>query len=76
MSRAEFLDRVSRSTQEALMRLKVKSALNPALWLCGAVTVPSLAAAVFMYADGNKTGLALLHAQAKRQNEIFVEATR
>jgi len=28
------------------------------------------------YADGNKTGLALLHAQAKRQNEIFVEATR
>ena len=40
------------------------------------IELPDIKTIRAAYADGNETGLALLHAQAKRQNEIFIEATK
>jgi hypothetical protein len=36
---AEIIDRLTRVAEQVLSRLKVKSALNPSLWLCG-LTLP------------------------------------
>lgn len=39
---------VTSRASEAAERLNVRSALNPALWLCGIVTIPALVAASVM----------------------------
>lgn len=44
---AQIIDRVTRSASEANVRLRVRSALNPLLWLCGVVSIPSISAALF-----------------------------
>ena len=39
MSESEFIERVTQATQDAGVRLQVRSALNPLLWLC-AISTP------------------------------------
>jgi hypothetical protein len=46
-SRIEIIDRLTRSSQEATSRIRVHSALNPALWLCSVISVSSFALAAF-----------------------------
>lgn len=41
-------DTIIARTSSAIARLTVRSALNPMLWLCGIVTVPSIIAATVM----------------------------
>lgn len=41
-------DKISQKAIEAGGRLRVKSALNPILWLCGLITVPCVAALSYM----------------------------
>ena len=38
----ELLERLTRIAQDALVQTKVKSAMNPCLWLCALVVIPSL----------------------------------
>jgi hypothetical protein len=40
-----FWERAAGSAQTAVSRLRVRSALNPMLWLCGIISLPCLAAA-------------------------------
>jgi hypothetical protein len=47
MKTEDLFERFTQSAQEAVMKLRVRSALNPCLWLCGIVTLPSLAGAVY-----------------------------
>lgn len=42
MGRLSMTDQNYSRTTESGQRLKVKSALNPVLWLCGLITVPTL----------------------------------
>jgi hypothetical protein len=41
-SAQEFWERLASSAQTAAGRLRVKSALNPMLWLCGIISLPCL----------------------------------
>jgi len=43
-------DTIVTKTIEAVERLTVRSALNPILWLCGLVTIPSILVASYMTA--------------------------
>jgi hypothetical protein len=47
MRTEELFERFTQSAQEAVMKLRVRSALNPCLWLCGIVTLPCLGGAVY-----------------------------
>lgn len=38
MTEPDFLERVTRASQDAAIRLQVRSALNPLLWLCAICT--------------------------------------
>ena len=42
----DTVERITSSAQEALVRLRVRSALNPVLLACGVVTVPAIAGAL------------------------------
>jgi hypothetical protein len=43
-------DKILARTSDAIGKVTVRSALNPALWLCGVVTIPCLVATLFMKA--------------------------
>jgi hypothetical protein len=47
MSIPKILSKIADSSTRAVMRLRVRSALNPTLWLCGIVTVPAILIALF-----------------------------
>jgi len=42
MSTPRILSKIADSSTRAVLRLRVRSALNPTLWLCGIVTVPAI----------------------------------
>ena len=44
-------DKLTQRAVDAGGRLRVKSALNPILWLCGIITIPSIS--VIAYLGGN-----------------------
>lgn len=44
---AQIIDRVTRSASEAMVKLRVRSALNPLLWLSGLISVPSIVACIY-----------------------------
>jgi hypothetical protein len=44
-TRAQILERISHTAESAAMHLRVRSALYPALWMCGIVTPVSLVGA-------------------------------
>lgn len=46
----EFIDRVAQVAQSAAERLHVRSALNPALWLC-AISTPVCLAFAYVFSD-------------------------
>jgi hypothetical protein len=50
-----FIDQIVKNSRSAAERLHVRSAINPALWLCGIVSVPCF---VFAYLT-RETSLAL-----------------
>lgn len=58
---AQIIDRVTHSASEAMVRLRVKSALNPLLWLCGLISIPAMIAALFT-SGGLQVFLAVLTA--------------
>jgi hypothetical protein len=51
-----MITRLSQLSQEAALRLRVSSALNPLLWLCGIVTPICLVAGYF-FDDGLRTSI-------------------
>ena len=49
---SSVFERIAAKAQSAASQLRVKSALNPMLWMCGIVSIPCYVLAYFSYARG------------------------
>jgi hypothetical protein len=61
-SPASVFERIAAKAQSAASQLRVKSALNPMLWMCGIVSLPCYVLAYFSYASGfHDLGMAFVY---------------